>query len=153
MAATALLCVLLPTFREMELPSTIIVSPDCVDIKYCRPIFQPRVWRLMRDCLGRCGGSATSAEANTVNSGGGRGTSLLSSGKIDDRYDRSSMDQLLRRRSAHALRLMLEYKESGCSVVIRASQRKIGRRREGREGDVNRKMGTMLTTTHHYFGV
>jgi hypothetical protein len=112
MTVTALLCILLPTFREMELPSTrVVVSSDMRTIKYCRPIFQPCVWQLIRDCLGRCGGSGSMTEANAVDGGGatsgGRGLSLLSRSNNND--DGVVVDQLLRRRSAHALRLMLEY--------------------------------------------
>lgn len=113
MTITALLCLLLPTFRGMELPSSVVAASSSSDIKYCRPIFQPYIWKLIRSCLGRCGGEVCSAEANTVDGcgvGGGRGTSLLSrASNNNDSCDRVVMDQLLRRRSAHALRLMLEH--------------------------------------------
>ena len=81
--------------------------------------------------MGRCGGGGAAVNAG-CGGGGGRGTSLLSrpssnhgnnnrnnndDGEAgedhddDEEYclDRASMDQLLRRRSAHALRLMLEH--------------------------------------------
>jgi len=105
MTVTSILCIVLPAFRKMELPTS---SPDdsSTSSNYCRPIFQPSVWNLIRNCLSRCG------DSNKLDGGGGRGTSLLSrtaQGELDGGYDRASMDQLLRRRSAHALRLMVEY--------------------------------------------
>ena len=122
MMTTALLCILLPTFRDMELPSSVAGSSSTSEIKYCRPIFQPCVWRLIRDCLGRCGGGVSSADTTTVDVGG-RGTSLLSRSKnIDDNYDNVVMDQLVHRRSVHALRLMIEHereRQIRCSSGIR----------------------------------
>ena len=107
MTVTSILCIVLPAFRKLELPTT---SPDSSTLssQQCRPIFQPSVWNLIRNCLSRCG------DSNKLDGGGGRGTSLLSraaqgGNELDGEYDRASMDQLLRRRSAHALRLMVEY--------------------------------------------
>jgi len=114
MAATAILCILLPTFRKMELP----IKPNDTE-HFCRPVYKPSLWRLIQTCLGKCGDSE-------IGDSGGRGTSLLSRGARDGElssndnddgllldnlgdYDHASMDQLLRRRSAHALRLMVEY--------------------------------------------
>ena len=54
---------------------------------------------------------------------GDRGTSLLSRSKnIDDNYDNVVMDQLVHRRSVHALRLMIEHereRQIRCSSGIR----------------------------------
>ncbi|KAL7542351.1 hypothetical protein ACHAXR_011688 [Thalassiosira sp. AJA248-18] len=125
MTATAMLCIVLPTFRKMELPM-VIDTNNTNSFSCCRPIFQPSVWKLIRGCLARRGDSDNSAAGS-----GGRGTSLLSRGgggggaardgfessndhhHLSD-HDRASMDQLLRRRSAHALRLMVEYERERC---------------------------------------
>ena len=116
MTATAILCILLPSFRGMELPT--VPSTDVVSFSSppCRPVFQPSVWTLIRQSLKRCG--------DTDGDSGGRGTSLLSRGARDggsstfgygdddddvSTYDCAAIDQLLRRRSAHLLRLLIEY--------------------------------------------
>ncbi|KAL3806015.1 hypothetical protein ACHAXA_007449 [Cyclostephanos tholiformis] len=146
--ATAMLCIVLPTFRAMDLPSDVIVasatSPSSPPT--CRPIYQRRVWNLIRHCMGRCGGSrfchgVDGAVLDATGGGGGRGTSLLSrpssngnnkntndfvGGSWEDEecsHDRASMDQLLRRRSAHALRLMLEHERS---LLLRNSSSRDG---------------------------
>ena len=107
MTVTSILCIVLPAFRKMELPTSTDDSSTSSS-QQCRPIFQPSLWNLIRNCLSRCG------DSNKLDGGGGRGTSLLSraaqgGNELDGEYDRASMDQLLRRRSAHALRLMVEY--------------------------------------------
>jgi hypothetical protein len=108
MVTTALLYILLPTFRDMELPSSVAVSSSTTIFKFYRPIFQPCVWRLIRDCLGRCGGGVLLQVRILTVDVGDRGTSLLSrNNNNDDNYDHVVMDQLLHRRSAHALSLMI----------------------------------------------
>ena len=124
MTVTSILCIVLPAFRKMELPT----SPDSsTSIQNCRPIFQPSVWNLIRNCLSRCG------DSDKLDGGGGRGTSLLSrtSQGEDGEYDQASMDQLLRRRSAHALRLMVEY-EREC--LLKSGSRK-GKKSKKKGGD------------------
>jgi len=119
----------------MELPTT---SPDysSTSSNHCRPIFQPSLWNLIRNCLSRCG------DSNKLDGGGGRGTSLLSrtaqGGELDGEYDRASMDQLLRRRSAHALRLMVEY-EREC--LLRNGSGK-GKKNKKKGGDKEEKKDT-----------
>jgi hypothetical protein len=140
MVTTALLCILLPTFRDMELPSSVAVSSSTSEIKFCRPIFQPCIWRLIRDCLGRCGGGVSPADTNTVDVGG-RGTSLLSrnNNDDDDNYDHVMMDQLLRRRSAHALRLMIEHERER---LIRCKTGNRTKDKGGRKGQSQQMGGT-----------
>ena len=116
MVATSILCILLPTFRKMNLPADIISSEE-----RCRPIFQPSVWRLIRDCLGRCGDSDLQS---------GRGTSLLSRGgtggeESNEYYDVAMTDQLLRRRSAHVMRLMIEYERECLTGTGKKSKKKM----------------------------
>jgi len=133
MAATAILCILFPAFRKMDLPIDAVASTK----KRCRPIYQQSVWNLIRDCLARCG------DSNTVGDGGcgsGRGSSLLSReprngesnneglGNLGD-YDVASMDQLLRRRSATLLRLMVEYERER---TLRDGTRNNGKGKNGR---------------------
>ena len=136
MAASSMLCILLPTFRKMELPSGTTDNSSSA----CRPIFQPSIWALIRNCLARTGDSDT---------GGGRGTSLLARGGDDSnedgfgdssmgQYNVASMDQLLRRRSAHALRLLVEYERE---QLLRAGGgggggRK-GKKKKGKGGESN----------------
>ncbi|KAL9189288.1 hypothetical protein ACHAXT_011778 [Thalassiosira profunda] len=126
MTATAVLCIILPTVRELELPV------DVDDDTESRPIHQPALWKLIRDCLGRCG------DTDAVGSGGGRGASLLSSRgvKASDgedtsnnlgEYNSASMDQLLRRRSAHALRLMVECERER---LLREGSRSSGKKKK-----------------------
>ncbi|KAL7550137.1 hypothetical protein ACHAWF_013382 [Thalassiosira exigua] len=104
-AATALLCVLLPSFRDLELP----VAVDSNHRR--RPAFHPGLWTLLRNCLGRCGDSEVGGGDDFGNGGGGRGTSLLArdttSGDSGE-LGAAATDRLLRRRAAHALGLLVE---------------------------------------------
>ena len=147
MAATSILCIVLPAFRKMDLPaSAVVVVASCT--AKSRPVFQRGVWNLLRDCLQRCGDSDGAAGSDA----GGRGTSLLSSGARggegsssgnnadggDLRYgdaecDAAAMDQLLRRRAAHALRLLIEYERE---LVLREGTRN---NNKGRGGKKNKK--------------
>ncbi|KAL3796147.1 hypothetical protein HJC23_000650 [Cyclotella cryptica] len=130
LSATAILCVILPAFLDMELPTAATGhnsdgsnSNWKVDPTRCsRPALQASVWNLLRGCLGRCDDSPNftgASRSGECGDGGGRGTSLLSrqtkngfaadadndTGMTDD----SPTDQLLRRRSAHCLRLLVEH--------------------------------------------
>ena len=133
MVATSMLCILLPTFRKMDLPTTTDDSTN--EPSRRRPIYQPNLWHLIRTCLSKC--------SDFVNlDSGGRGTSLLSNshGNYDDNdgnmdVDRASMDQLLRRRSAHMLQLMIEYERELC--------KKGG---SGKKGKKNKKDNQTITT-------
>ena len=132
MAATSILCILLPTFRSMELPTNFNSDKTTTEQEVAarsRPAYQSSVWMMIRNCLGRCGesdnfgGSARGGGDGNGDDGSGakgRGVShiVVSSyqdgqdgNSMDDSegYDRAAMDQLLRRRSAHVLRIMIEY--------------------------------------------
>lgn len=140
MAATAMLCIVLPIFRSIELQQSMImnyslsslsVSGDNTMHLCSRPIYQRRLWTLLRHCMGRCGGvrgSSSRYDGTAINAsgGGGRGMSLLSSHDDGDNFDeegyndrdRASLDQLLRRRSAYALRIMLEHERD---ILLRSN--------------------------------
>mmetsp|Transcript_31827 Transcript_31827/g.64339 ORF Transcript_31827/g.64339 Transcript_31827/m.64339 type:complete len:1966 (-) Transcript_31827:24-5921(-) len=146
MTATAILCILLPSFRGMELP-TVPATGDNNDnhasSTVCRPVFQPSVWALIRQSLKRCGD--TDSFGGDGGDSGGRGTSLLSRGARDggsstfgydddvSTYDRAAIDQLLRRRSAHILRLLIEYERD---TLLRSGSKKKGKGK-GRQGKDN----------------
>jgi hypothetical protein len=159
MAATQMLCVVLPKLRGMDLPPDVIFAPATTPPS-CRPIYQRRVWNLIRHCMGRCGGSRggrDGAIADATGGGrGGRGTSLLSrpsSGGNNatnaDEFaggdweadectrDRASMDQLLRRRSAHALRIMLEHERT---LMLRNGSSRDGSKSRKNKKTVNGEM-------------
>ncbi len=149
MTATAILCILLPSFRGIELPT---VSATAGDKNHdassspppppCRPVFQPSVWALIRQSLKRCGD--TDSFGGEDGAFGGRGTSLLSRGARDggstfgyddevSTYDRAAIDQLLRRRSAHILRLLIEYERD--SLLRNGSKKKgKGKGRQQQQG-------------------
>ncbi len=127
----------------MELPSAVVAASGVSNIKYCRPIYQPCIWKLIRNCLGRRGGSNFSAETNTVDGSGvgGRGTSLLSHTSNNNGSDRVAMDQLLRRRSAHALRLMLEHERERLLQCMNGSRTNDRKDKGGRKEQSQRKGG------------
>lgn len=114
----------------MELPTTVAKNKDNgnpsnwkVDqTRRCRPAMQASVWNLLRGCLGRCDDSPNftgASRSGECGDGGGRGTSLLSrqtkNGFAADAYNDDGTpedcptDQLLRRRSAHCVRLLVEH--------------------------------------------
>lgn len=127
LSATAILCVILPTFVHMELPTIARVKNDIndnlkweVNKEVCsRPAMQSSLWDLLRACLGRCDHSPNfTGRSGDGGDGGGRGTSLLSQKKSSFATDAEDgarpmddapTDQLLRRRAAHCLRLLVEY--------------------------------------------
>lgn len=78
--------------------------------KRCRPALQLSVWNLLRTCLGRCDDSPNfSGSSRDGGEGGGRGNSLLSrESKSADASSDTPTDQLLRRRSAHCVRILVE---------------------------------------------
>lgn len=108
MSATAILCVVLPTFISIELP----VSATNRDNLRCRPALQSCVWELLRSCLGRCDEPNFTGCSREYS---GRGTSLLARENKPTSSDDSGSsnimptDQILRRRSAHCLRILVEY--------------------------------------------
>eukprot|EP00984_Skeletonema_dohrnii_P037088 scaffold38760_cov228-Skeletonema_dohrnii-CCMP3373.AAC.3 len=143
MTATAILCILLPSFRGIELPTVPATgdnNDDHASSPLCRPVFQPSVWALIRQSLKRCGD--TDSFGGDGGDSGGRGTSLLSRGARDggsstfgydddvSTYDRAAIDQLLRRRSAHILRLLIEYERDS---LLRNGSKKKGKGK-GRQG-------------------
>ena len=119
------MCVVLPTLVSMELP-TVSVSKDENNIvnwevnksKRCRPALQASVWSILRVCLGRFDDSTDFSgisRSGGCGDGGGRGTSLLSR-DIKTRFEDEGSsdiptDQLLRRRSAHCTRILVEYEK------------------------------------------
>ena len=111
MSATAILCVVLPTFISIELP----VSATNRDNLRCRPALQSCVWELLRSCLGRCDEPNFTGCSREYSDSGGRGTSLLARENKPTSSDDSGssnvmpIDQILRRRSAHCLRILVEY--------------------------------------------
>lgn len=132
-----MLCILLPKFREMELPIVSIGVGTNGSSEWnvnerlcCRPAYQSSLWNLIRGCLGRCGDSNNFKGDSRGEGGdaGGRGSSLLSRGKGYDNdeelesFDSFTMDQLLRRRAAHILRLLVEY-ERECTLKAKGKQR------------------------------
>lgn len=106
LSATAILCVVLPTFLSMELPT---IGND--SNKRFRPALQSSIWNLLRTCLGRCDDSPNfSGSSRDGGDGGGRGSSLLSrENKSTDSSADVPTDQLLRRRSAHCVRILVEH--------------------------------------------
>ena len=159
MAATAMLCIVLPTFRAIELqqymmdPPLLSISGDNTMQLCSRPIYQRCLWTLLRHCMGRCGGVRGSSSRydgtaiNAAGGGGGRGMSLLSSydnaDEDEEGYeyrDRASLDQLLRRRSAYALRIMLEHERdillrsnnggSGDTLIKKSKKKIVGNNNE-----------------------
>ena len=160
MAATAMLCIVLPTFRAIELqqymmdPPLLSISGDNTMQLCSRPIYQRCLWTLLRHCMGRCGGVRGSSSRydgtaiNAAGGGGGRGMSLLSSydnaDDVDEEgyeyRDRASLDQLLRRRSAYALRIMLEHERdillrsnnggSGDTLIKKSKKKIVGNNNE-----------------------
>ena len=78
----------------------------------CRPALQSCVWELLRNCLGRCAEPNFTGCSGECSDSGGRGTSLLARENKPTSDDGSSnvpTDQILRRRSAHCLRILVEY--------------------------------------------
>ena len=155
MTATAILCILLPSFRSKDLP-TVPVTTDKIYLSSfpsCRPVFQPSLWTLIRQSLKRCG-DTDSFGGGEGGQSGGRGTSLLSRGARDGSsafaayddddvtaYDRAAIDQLLRRRSAHIVRLLIEYERDS---MLRNGSKKWGEGRESKHGSIdNQKLADM----------
>lgn len=78
--------------------------------KRCRPALQSSVWTILRNCLGRCDDSPNfSGASRDGGESGGRGSSLLSREKTDCGSSDVPTDQLLRRRSAHCVRILVEH--------------------------------------------
>jgi hypothetical protein len=107
----------------------------------CRPVFQPSIWALIRQSLKRC--ADTDSFGGEDGAFGGRGTSLLSRGARDvssnfgydddvSTYDRAAIDQLLRRRSAHIMRLLIEYERE--SLLRNGSRKGKGKGRQQQQG-------------------
>lgn len=93
----------------MELPTAIQK-----DSTHCRPAMQRHLWSLLRLCLGKCGDSPSFTSRCESADGGGRGSTLLSREVRRLTTDDESLldvpiDQILRRRSTHCIRLLVEY--------------------------------------------
>ena len=150
MTATAILCILLPSFRGMELPTVAASENGDNDTQKCRPVFQPSIWTLVRQSLKRCGD--TDSFGGEGGDSGGRGTSLLSRGARDggsaalgydndvSSYDSAAIDQLLRRRSAHILRLLIEYERD---TLLRNRPKKKGKGQQQGGQDEQQKSADM----------
>ena len=168
MTATAILCILLPSIRTMELPTvpttTMAIMTYVSSSPSCRPVFQPSVWTLIRQSLKRCGDTdGFGGEGGGGESSGGRGTSLLSRGARDGggaassafaayddddvtAYDYAAVDQLLRRRSAHILRLLIEYERDG---LLRNN----GSKKKGKKGKKEGEGGRLMPTVPLCWGL
>ena len=110
LSATSILCIVLPTFLSMELPAVYIQK----DSTHCRPAMQHSLWKLLRLCLSKCGDSPNFTSRYEGGDGGGRGGTLLSRemrrlATDDESLPDVPIDQILRRRAAHCVRLLVEH--------------------------------------------
>jgi len=146
MVATSILCIILPTFRKMELPTTLQHDNESMEKElFCRPAYSSSVWHLIRKGLGRFG--------ETDNFGGSArngGSGPLDDEAVDKIYgdglfditSPESRDQLLRRRCSHILRILLEYERV---VVSKKAPAKGSSQESGNSDDVARKLVDLWT--------
>lgn len=146
MVATSILCIILPTFRKMELPTTLQHDNESMEKEsFCRPAYSSSIWHLIRSGLGRFGesdnfgGSARSGGSGPIDD---EAVDNIYGDSFSDVTSPESRDQLLRRRCSHILRTLLEYERV---VISKKAPAKGSSQESGNSDDVARKLVDMWT--------